>query len=87
MNQFETFPKIEHIGKLQMTITEKLDGTNAQILIYPDDNGSGALQLRAGSRNRFLAPGNDHFGFAEFVIASVLNLCRYSPIAILTLHD
>lgn len=34
--EFKPFPKIERIGKIQMHITQKIHGTNAQIFIYPD---------------------------------------------------
>ena len=33
--QFEAFPKIRRIFKDNMIITEKLDGTNAQVYIFP----------------------------------------------------
>lgn len=42
------------------TITEKIDGTNACIVIY---NGVVAAQ----SRNRIITPDDDNFGFARWV--------------------
>lgn len=43
-------------------ITEKLDGTNAQVFISPDLN-----IVAAGSRNRWITPDADNFGFARWV--------------------
>jgi hypothetical protein len=65
MGAFKAFGKIQHIGKLYMSITEKLHGSNAQIYIYRDENG--VPQLKAGSRTRWLVPGDDNYGFAQFV--------------------
>ena len=63
--EFEGFGKIPRMSKgLQMVVTEKLDGTNAQINIYPDENGE--LQLQAGSRKRWIKPTDDNFGFATW---------------------
>lgn len=33
--EFKGFPKIERIGKMKMSITQKIHGTNAQIMITP----------------------------------------------------
>lgn len=63
MTAFEEFPKIPRLFR-ECVITEKIDGTNAQILI-PEDGGP----LLAGSRNRWLEPTKtgDNFGFATWV--------------------
>ena len=60
MSDFLPFPKIPRL-KRGCVITEKLDGTNAQIVI--DDEGN----VRAGSRNRWITPADDNFGFARWV--------------------
>lgn len=60
MNDFVPFQKIPRL-KRGCIITEKLDGTNAQIVI--DEDGS----VRAGSRNRWITPEDDNFGFAGWV--------------------
>jgi hypothetical protein len=62
---FKSFPKITAIGKVIMSITQKIHGTNAQILIYKDGNGE--LQLKTGKRSQFITPENDNFGFARFI--------------------
>jgi hypothetical protein len=48
-----------------MVVTEKIDGTNAQIAI--DDLPDGTRRVRAGSRTRWIAPEQDNFGFARWV--------------------
>jgi RNA ligase len=61
--EFKTFPKIQPIGKLYMTITQKLHGTNAQILIeeYPNQ-----VIMSVGSRTRWLSLDDDNYGFARW---------------------
>lgn len=79
MTPFEPFPKIARLNR-EIVITEKIDGTNAQILIEPEAlkdhlmvtelrtvNG---LLVYAGSRNRWLKIGEDNFGFAAWVYAN-----------------
>lgn len=58
--EFEAFPSIPRL-KRGCIITEKLDGTNAQVLVADD----GAVL--AGSRNRWLTVEADNFGFARWV--------------------
>jgi hypothetical protein len=73
---FVAFPKTARLFR-RCLITEKIDGTNAQICIVPrpaigtdianvtvvcDD-----YLIYAGSRNRWITPGNDNFGFAAWV--------------------
>jgi len=59
MHQFESFGKIPRLSR-EVIITEKLDGTNAQILI------TDAGDFLVGSRNRFITPDNDNYGFARW---------------------
>lgn len=56
--EFKEFNKIPRLMK-DIIITEKLDGTNAQILIQDGE-------LKAGSRNRWLAHGADNYGFFQW---------------------
>lgn len=60
MTDFIPFPKIPRL-KRGCIITEKLDGTNAQVVVDAEGN------VRAGSRNRWITPDNDNFGFAAWV--------------------
>lgn len=57
--EFESFPKITRL-KRNIVITEKIDGTNAQIAIGEDG------EFFTGSRNRWLTPENDNYGFSRW---------------------
>lgn len=62
MREFTAWPKTPRLDKaLFCMITEKLDGTNAQIVI---ENGK---IVAVGSRNRYITPDADNFGFASWV--------------------
>lgn len=61
--EFESFQKIARLSR-EIIITEKLDGTNAQICIGED----GSFQV--GSRTRWITPENDNFGFAAWAYAN-----------------
>lgn len=56
---FVSFPKLYRL-RGPVIITEKLDGTNAQIYIGP--NG----EFKVGSRTRWITPEKDNFGFARW---------------------
>jgi hypothetical protein len=58
--EFIGFPKISRYSR-ECIITEKIDGTNAQIVIGEDGS------IRAGCRTRFITPEADNFGFARWV--------------------
>lgn len=65
-------------------VTEKIDGTNAQILItkltdyMPTPKEAitiaGGTLIMAGSRTRWITPENDNFGFAAWVAANATDL-------------
>jgi hypothetical protein len=57
---FVPFPSIARLSR-ECVVTEKIDGTNAQILIT--ESG----EVRAGSRTRWITPEADNFGFAAWV--------------------
>lgn len=72
---FEPFEKIPRL-KRDCVITEKIDGTNAQIYITPEAPDTDhvvacvdGLFILAGSRSRWLLPekSSDNFGFAQWV--------------------
>jgi hypothetical protein len=48
-----------------MIITEKIDGTNAAVLIFSDQYGKKFAV--AQSRKRFITPDDDNYGFAKWV--------------------
>lgn len=66
--EFRAFPKIPRLRR-DITITEKIDGTNAQINIARRDDDGELFIESVGSRNRFIYPGSktDNFGFAGWV--------------------
>lgn len=59
--EFKEWPKIPRENPFTVTITEKIDGTNACIVIQ--DGKIVAVQ----SRNRFITPEEDNYGFAGWV--------------------
>jgi hypothetical protein len=71
---FEPFPKIARLSR-EIVITEKIDGTNAQVFVT--DEG----QVLAGSRSRWLTAekGKDNFGFAAWVEANREELLKLGP--------
>ncbi len=60
MSDFVPFKKIPRL-KRGCVITEKIDGTNAQIVIDSEGN------VRAGYRNKWITPADDNAGFARWV--------------------
>lgn len=72
-NTFLEFPKIARFAR-DVIVTEKIDGTNAQIHI--NDTGDG---IRAGSRSRWISPGDDNFGFARWVHENTAELLNLGP--------
>lgn len=70
--EFEKFPSLHRYSKEMVIVTEKIDGTNAQVFV--SDDGS---IVRAGSRNRWITPSDDNFGFARFVEDNRLWLQKY----------
>lgn len=63
MSEFVSFPSISRLSR-ECIVTEKIDGSNAQILIT--ETG----EVLAGSRSRWISPGDDNFGFASWVHAN-----------------
>lgn len=62
MTEFVGFPPIARLsGGNHMVITEKIDGTNAQVRIEEDGT------LLVGSRTRWITPEDDNYGFARWV--------------------
>jgi hypothetical protein len=70
--EFVPFNKIARLSR-GCVITEKIDGTNAQIYI-----GEDGLVL-AGSRNRWITVEADNYGFARWVIEHRAELSRLGP--------
>jgi hypothetical protein len=91
---FMGFPKIPRYSR-ECIITEKIDGTNAQVYIIPDDElnlhastntaervayDSGfRLSMFAGSRTKYITPANDNHGFARWVQENSPKLFQLGP--------
>ncbi len=86
---FEAFPKMARLSR-ECVITEKIDGTNAQIFIHPRVNidegygipflaAVGEFDIAAGSRTRWITPGNDNYGFAKWVQSNAEELVKLGP--------
>jgi hypothetical protein len=58
--EFEAWPKIARLNR-SMVITEKIDGTNAAVIITEDG------EVGAQSRTRLITPEQDNYGFAGWV--------------------
>ncbi len=56
---FVEFASISRLSR-DMVVTEKIDGTNAQVTVTEDG------RVLAGSRNRWITPEQDNFGFARW---------------------
>jgi len=86
--QFEEFQKMARLTR-EVIITEKIDGTNAQIGIRAraphEDLPETAvaitddLVIYAGSRTRWIQPGHDNFGFAAWVRDHAEELAQLGP--------
>jgi hypothetical protein len=87
---FQSFQKIPRLTR-DVVITEKIDGTNAQIYIgeiqegnlgyilhtYDTEGETGKkLVLLAGSRNRWIKPGEDNAGFAAWAVDNATELLK-----------
>jgi hypothetical protein len=72
--EFNAFPKIPRLFR-EIVITEKLDGTNAQIVVSDDGNSIVAI----GSRNKWITPEDDNFGFARWVRDNEQELLKLGP--------
>ncbi len=57
--EFIEFPKIARLSR-NCVITEKIDGTNAQIFIGEDG------EFLTGSRTRWITPEQDNYGFSKW---------------------
>jgi len=70
--EFIEFPKIARLSR-QCVVTEKIDGTNAQIFI--GESG----EFMAGSRNRWLSYQDDNFGFWKWAADNKEELLKLGP--------
>lgn len=72
MIEFQAFQKIGRLSR-SMVITEKIDGTNAQIIINED------REFGCASRTRIITPDDDNFGFAKWAYENKEELMKLGP--------
>ncbi len=70
--EFIPFPKLGRWSR-DIIITEKIDGTNASIFI--GENG----EFLTGSRNRWITPEDDNFGFSKWAHENKEELMKLGP--------
>ena len=70
---FQEWPKIARFSR-DIVITEKIDGTNAQIIIYDD-----GTEIAAASRTTLITPEKDNYGFARWVQDNKFDLLNLGP--------
>ncbi len=91
MTDYPSFPKIPRLFR-DIVVTEKIDGTRGLISIQPVydewavsvgtpyfDLGGLIHTVRAGSRNRWITPEDDNFGFAKWVKENAEKLAELGP--------
>jgi RNA ligase-like protein len=70
--EFVGFPKTPRLHK-EVIVTEKIDGTNAAVVITEDG------KIGAQSRTRLISPFEDNFGFARWVHDNANELILLGP--------
>lgn len=84
--EFIPFSKIPRLNR-DITITEKIDGTNACIAIELTKDCTNPQYVAhvdqyivyAGSRNRWITPSSDNFGFARWILDHAVELATLGP--------
>jgi len=69
---FVGFPKIARYSR-EVIVSEKIDGTNACIFIGEDG------EFLTGSRNRWITPENDNYGFSRWAYEHKTELVTLGP--------
>ncbi len=63
MTEFKAWPKISRLRR-EVVITEKIDGTNACIIVTPEG------ELFTQSRTRLITPEDDNYGFSAWALTN-----------------
>lgn len=71
--EFTAFPKIQRYFNQTVTVTEKIDGTNAAVVITEDGH------IYAQSRKRVITPDDDNYGFAAWTDNNKAELSQLGP--------
>lgn len=69
---FEEFPKIARLNR-PCVISEKIDGTNGQVIITEDG------RVQAASRSCLIYPDSDNYGFAKWVRDNKAEISKLGP--------
>lgn len=69
--EFKAWPKISRLANERMTITEKIDGTNACVIMLPNDDAPFGFEYACQSRNKLITPESDNAGFAKWAYAHI----------------
>lgn len=72
MPDFVGFPKIPRLSR-ECIVTEKLDGTNASVVITDDGD------MFFGSRTKWITPDDDNYGFARWAEGNRGELLKLGP--------
>ncbi len=75
--EFTAFPKLSRLSR-EVVITEKIDGTNAAVIVELDQDGFPRV-VGAQSRTRLITPEDDNFGFARWVHENAEELAKLGP--------
>lgn len=70
--EFVGFGKIPRLSR-NCVVTEKIDGTNALVFITEDGD------MMIGSRNRWITPADDNYGFARWCEGNREELLKLGP--------
>ena len=62
MFEHKKFDKIYRYQEQKVVVTEKIDGTNGLVFVDLETD-----TVNAGSRNRWITPEDDNYGFAQWV--------------------
>lgn len=82
--EFQEFPKMARFSR-EVIVTEKIDGTNAAVVIEDGLIGEtppnaitkiGNMNIYAQSRTRFITPQDDNAGFARWVVEHAEELLK-----------
>ena len=84
--EFIPFPKIARLSR-DVVVTEKIDGTNAQVCIVPKSPNPVLVEppytsynddfyIMTGSRTRWITPKEDNYGFARWVMDNASDLLK-----------
>lgn len=88
MSEFQEFHKMGRWSR-EIIVTEKIDGTNAQIYIEALEGyrsmepncvyQADGLAMWVGSRTRWITPANDNYGFADWALKNAEELLTLGP--------